>query len=165
MTTTDAQPINGTQRILGLDQSLVEVQDELSYRLWSLEVGLFDNDTDPTTPFDTVELVVAGESPDACTDQAFDLVRKHTHQGDGCHLAMINGASQYDVTEVPDIDLFEYMHLLPVNVQEVLQAAADQYSDDQWDYTDCQAMEKSLRLLGYAMDYGLCATPQNLRRI
>jgi len=59
-----------------------------------------------------------------------------------------------------EIDLFEHYHLLPDEVNKVL----DKYSEMDTSYENCKALEKELNALGYSMDYGLDAVPYDLKK-
>lgn len=60
------------------------------------------------------------------------------------------------------IDLFENSHLLPAEVQEVI----NRYGElDEPTYNNCEAMLKELEPLGYTFDYELDAIPYDLRPI
>jgi hypothetical protein len=57
-------------------------------------------------------------------------------------------------------DLFEQIHTLPIEVQQVL----EQYSDDYMSYAECNELIIKLNKLGYTCEYGLDAIPFNLTK-
>lgn len=59
------------------------------------------------------------------------------------------------------IDLFEIYPLIPKNVQEIL----DKYESEEQTYGILGAMLTELNAVGYTFDYGLDASPYNLRKI
>jgi hypothetical protein len=58
-------------------------------------------------------------------------------------------------------DLFEHIHTLPIEVQQVL----EKYSDDYMTYADCNDLIDKLNVLGYTCEYGLDSVPYNLTKI
>lgn len=64
-------------------------------------------------------------------------------------------------TESENVDLFEHIETLPSEVREVVMA----FSEGDFEYTACEALEKSLKPLGYTFDWGLDAEPFNLRKL
>jgi hypothetical protein len=69
---------------------------------------------------------------------------------------------QFDNDEESEIDLFESSHLLPAEVQEVI----NRYGElDEPTYDNCEAMLKELEPLGFSFEYELDAIPYDLRPI
>ena len=62
--------------------------------------------------------------------------------------------------EPEDVDLFEYMELLPRRLQIVLS-----HQEDDLTYAQCAALLARVERMGYTFDYGLDAAPYNLRPI
>ena len=62
--------------------------------------------------------------------------------------------------EPEDVDLFEYMELLPRRLQIVLSCQEDDLT-----YAQCAALLARVERMGYTFDYELDATPYNLRPI
>lgn len=58
-----------------------------------------------------------------------------------------------------NIDLFEQIETLPQNVQE----AITKYHDSDSTYKTCEALKSDLNAIGYDCDYGLDATPYDLK--
>ena len=59
------------------------------------------------------------------------------------------------------MDLFEHYETLPQNVLDVL----SKHGDGDFTYTDCEALKTDLEAIGYTCDYGLDATPYELRKL
>ena len=59
------------------------------------------------------------------------------------------------------VDLFEYMELLPANVVEVI----NKNVDDRMNYDKCKHLIQQLKTVGYTCDYGLDAVPFGLQKI
>lgn len=60
-----------------------------------------------------------------------------------------------------EINLFEHYETLPQEVQDIL----NRYSDEDNDYVILERMKSELESLGYTFDYGLDASPFNLRKM
>ena len=60
-----------------------------------------------------------------------------------------------------EIDLFEYLELLPENIKEIVL----KYSELDNTYQNCNNLLNELKPLGYIFDYYLDAEPYNLRKI
>lgn len=58
------------------------------------------------------------------------------------------------------IDYFEHYDKLPHNIQAILNA----YNIEAMDYDMCGQLLRSLNAEGWTFDYGLDATPYNLRK-
>jgi hypothetical protein len=58
------------------------------------------------------------------------------------------------------MDLFENYETLPQNVLDVL----SKHGDGDFTYEVCESLKNDLELVGYTCDYGLDATPFNLRK-
>lgn len=61
-----------------------------------------------------------------------------------------------------EIDLFEHIDTLPLEVQEILEKAQKTWNDD---YEDCRKLVAELEAVGYTCEYYLDAVPFNLRKI
>lgn len=59
------------------------------------------------------------------------------------------------------MDLFEQYEKLPQNVQDVL----SKHSEGDSTYDSCEALKSDLEVVGYTCDYGLDASPFNLKLI
>ena len=59
------------------------------------------------------------------------------------------------------MDLFEIYETLPIVVQEIINAFAEKDNT----YENCGNLVEDLKVFGYTCDYGLDATPYNLKQI
>ena len=59
------------------------------------------------------------------------------------------------------IDLFEHLDLVPENVQEII----SKYAEMDMTYENCNDLIDELFDVGYTCEYGLDATPYNLRKL
>ncbi len=59
------------------------------------------------------------------------------------------------------MDLFETVELLPKEVQEVI----NNFSEKDNDYENCAKLVEELEEVGYTCDYGLDASPYDLKQI
>jgi len=57
------------------------------------------------------------------------------------------------------MDLFEQYEKLPQNVQDVL----TKYEEGDFTYETCEALKNDLEAVGYTCDYGLDASPYDLK--
>lgn len=58
-------------------------------------------------------------------------------------------------------DLFETPEMLPIEVQNLLNS----FADSEQSYKACEELEVALKSLGYTFEWGLDASPYNLRKI
>ena len=59
------------------------------------------------------------------------------------------------------MDLFEIYETLPMEVQEVI----NNFSEKDNDYENCAKLVEELNAVGYTCDYGLDASPYDLKQI
>ena len=59
------------------------------------------------------------------------------------------------------MDLFEIYETLPMEVQEVI----NNFSEKDNDYDNCAQLVEELEAVGYTCDYGLDASPYDLKQI
>jgi hypothetical protein len=59
------------------------------------------------------------------------------------------------------LDLFEHYHLLPPEINAIL----DEFYEGEQDYKTCKALKVRLKAQGYTFDYGLDAQPHSLRKL
>jgi len=63
--------------------------------------------------------------------------------------------------EDEEIDLFEHYETLPEEVKAIL----DKYSEMDTTYENCDKLIKELEIIGYTCDYGLDASPYDLKKL
>ena len=59
------------------------------------------------------------------------------------------------------MDLFEIYETLPMEVQEVI----NNFSEKDNDYDNCAQLVEELEAVGYTCDYGLDASPYDLKQL
>ena len=59
------------------------------------------------------------------------------------------------------MDLFEHYEDLPQNVLDVL----SKHEEGDFSYKTCEALKNELEAIGYTCDYGLDASPYDLKKI
>jgi len=59
------------------------------------------------------------------------------------------------------MDLFETVELLPMEVQEVI----NNFSEKDTTYENCAKLVEELEAVGYTCDYGLDASPYDLKQL
>ena len=66
---------------------------------------------------------------------------------------------EYQVEETEELDLFETPENLPIEIQEIIQT----YVEEENTYTNCANMLNQVKQYGYEFDYGLDASPFDLK--